>query len=133
MWQRKLTRAASMNSMSIGGQFWSDEDSDGNSDGEDFFYVAQSVAVPGSRSTVHITTRQLIQLFFSSQALIHCKSIPTLEYGFLVQVMKYSEQRIPTLNDYSVVCDEQHVFQNGSMLKPAVCHVRSCRRCSYWS
>uniref|UniRef100_A0A8C2C924 Uncharacterized protein n=1 Tax=Cyprinus carpio TaxID=7962 RepID=A0A8C2C924_CYPCA len=26
---------------SIGGQFWSDEDSDGNSDGEDFFYGAQ--------------------------------------------------------------------------------------------
>lgn len=31
--------------------------------------------------------------------------------------MKYSEQRIPTLNEYCVVCDEQHVFQNGSMLK----------------
>lgn len=31
--------------------------------------------------------------------------------------MKYAEQRIPTLNEYCVVCDEQHVFQNGSMLK----------------
>uniref|UniRef100_A0A8C2JW19 Poly (ADP-ribose) polymerase family, member 6b n=1 Tax=Cyprinus carpio TaxID=7962 RepID=A0A8C2JW19_CYPCA len=59
-------------------------------------------------------------------SLIHCKSIPTLEYGFLVQVMKYSEQRIPTLNDYCVVCDEQHVFQNGSMLKPAVCTRELC-------
>ncbi|XP_073799370.1 protein mono-ADP-ribosyltransferase PARP6 isoform X4 [Danio rerio] len=88
--------------------------------------IGQTVAVPGSRSTVHITTRQLIQLFFSSQALIHCKSIPTLEYGFLVQIMKYSEQRIPTLNDYCVVCDEQHVFQNGSMLKPAVCTRELC-------
>ncbi|XP_009868080.1 PREDICTED: poly [ADP-ribose] polymerase 6, partial [Apaloderma vittatum] len=47
----------------------------------------------------------------------HCKNIPTLEYGFLVQIMKYAEQRIPTLNEYCVVCDEQHVFQNGSMLK----------------
>ncbi|XP_051545717.1 protein mono-ADP-ribosyltransferase PARP6-like isoform X2 [Myxocyprinus asiaticus] len=88
--------------------------------------IGQSVSVPGSKSTVHITTRQLIQLFFSSQALIHCKSTPTLEYGFLVQVMKYSEQRIPTLNDYCVVCDEQHVFQNGSMLKPAVCTRELC-------
>ncbi|CAM4734800.1 unnamed protein product [Leuciscus chuanchicus] len=88
--------------------------------------IGQAVAVPGSRSTVHITTRQLIQLFFSSQALMHCKSIPTLEYGFLVQVLKYSEQRIPTLNDYCVVCDEQHVFQNGSMLKPAVCTRELC-------
>lgn len=36
---------------------------------------------------------------------------------FSYQIMKYSEQRIPTLNEYCVVCDEQHVFQNGSMLK----------------
>ncbi|XP_060040839.1 protein mono-ADP-ribosyltransferase PARP6 isoform X9 [Erinaceus europaeus] len=56
----------------------------------------------------------------------HCKSIPTLEYGFLVQIMKYAEQRIPTLNEYCVVCDEQHVFQNGSMLKPAVCTRELC-------
>uniref|UniRef100_A0AAY5L6C5 Poly(ADP-ribose) polymerase family member 6 n=1 Tax=Esox lucius TaxID=8010 RepID=A0AAY5L6C5_ESOLU len=56
----------------------------------------------------------------------HCKNIPTLEYGFLVQIMKYSEQRIPTLNEYCVVCDEQHVFQNGSMLKPAVCTRELC-------
>uniref|UniRef100_A0A8C7I721 Poly [ADP-ribose] polymerase n=1 Tax=Oncorhynchus kisutch TaxID=8019 RepID=A0A8C7I721_ONCKI len=40
--------------------------------------------------------------------------------------MKYSEQRIPTLNEYCVVCDEQHVFQNGSMLKPAVCTRELC-------
>uniref|UniRef100_A0AAY4D7L6 PARP catalytic domain-containing protein n=1 Tax=Denticeps clupeoides TaxID=299321 RepID=A0AAY4D7L6_9TELE len=60
------------------------------------------------------------------QTLIHCKSVPTLEYGFLVQIMKYSEQRIPTLNEYCVVCDEQHVFQNCSMLKPAVCTRELC-------
>ncbi|KAG7258632.1 hypothetical protein CRUP_003354 [Coryphaenoides rupestris] len=46
--------------------------------------------------------------------------------AFLVQIMKYSEQRIPTLNEYCVVCDEQHVFQNGSMLKPAVCTRELC-------
>ncbi|XP_069480745.1 protein mono-ADP-ribosyltransferase PARP6 isoform X2 [Ambystoma mexicanum] len=56
----------------------------------------------------------------------HCKNIPTLEYGFLVQIMKYAEQRIPTLNEYCVVCDEQHVFQNASMLKPAVCTRELC-------
>uniref|UniRef100_A0A803V270 PARP catalytic domain-containing protein n=1 Tax=Ficedula albicollis TaxID=59894 RepID=A0A803V270_FICAL len=42
------------------------------------------------------------------------------------QIMKYAEQRIPTLNEYCVVCDEQHVFQNGSMLKPAVCTRELC-------
>uniref|UniRef100_A0A8C4SVL5 Poly [ADP-ribose] polymerase n=1 Tax=Erpetoichthys calabaricus TaxID=27687 RepID=A0A8C4SVL5_ERPCA len=62
----------------------------------------------------------------ASQAGGHCKNIPTLEYGFLVQIMKYAEQRIPTLNEYCVVCDEQHVFQNGSMLKPAVCTRELC-------
>ncbi|KFM07284.1 Poly [ADP-ribose] polymerase 6, partial [Aptenodytes forsteri] len=61
-----------------------------------------------------------------SQVGGHCKNVPTLEYGFLVQIMKYAEQRIPTLNEYCVVCDEQHVFQNGSMLKPAVCTRELC-------
>uniref|UniRef100_A0A7N5JQI8 Multifunctional fusion protein n=1 Tax=Ailuropoda melanoleuca TaxID=9646 RepID=A0A7N5JQI8_AILME len=62
----------------------------------------------------------------SPQVSGHCKNIPTLEFGFLVQIMKYAEQRIPTLNEYCVVCDEQHVFQNGSMLKPAVCTRELC-------
>lgn len=31
--------------------------------------------------------------------------------------MRYAEQRIPALNEYCVVCDERHVFQNGPMLK----------------
>uniref|UniRef100_A0A8B9CSQ8 Poly(ADP-ribose) polymerase family member 6 n=1 Tax=Anser brachyrhynchus TaxID=132585 RepID=A0A8B9CSQ8_9AVES len=62
----------------------------------------------------------------STQVGGHCKNVPTLEYGFLVQIMKYAEQRIPTLNEYCVVCDEQHVFQNGSMLKPAVCTRELC-------
>ncbi|XP_069758764.1 protein mono-ADP-ribosyltransferase PARP6-like isoform X2 [Narcine bancroftii] len=62
----------------------------------------------------------------TNQAGSRCKNIPTLEYGFLVQTMKYAEQRIPTLNEYCVVCDEQHVFQNGSMLKPAVCTRELC-------
>uniref|UniRef100_A0A8C6UVE5 Poly [ADP-ribose] polymerase n=1 Tax=Neogobius melanostomus TaxID=47308 RepID=A0A8C6UVE5_9GOBI len=99
-----------------------------NPKGELFSYPpnTQTVAVPAARAPAQITTRQLIELFFSSQAGGHCKNIPTLEYGFLVQIMKYSEQRIPTLNEYCVVCDEQHVFQNGSMLKPAVCTRELC-------
>ncbi|KTF99839.1 hypothetical protein cypCar_00026835 [Cyprinus carpio] len=40
------------------------------------------------------------------------------------QIMKYSEQRIPTLNEYCVVCDEQHVFQNGSMLKGSYLEIK---------
>uniref|UniRef100_A0A8K9UIE6 Poly (ADP-ribose) polymerase family, member 6b n=1 Tax=Oncorhynchus mykiss TaxID=8022 RepID=A0A8K9UIE6_ONCMY len=55
-----------------------------------------------------------------------CKSAPTLQHGFLVQVMKYAEQRIPTLNEYCVVCDERHIFQYASMLKPAVCSRELC-------
>ncbi|XP_041442608.1 protein mono-ADP-ribosyltransferase PARP6 isoform X1 [Xenopus laevis] len=62
----------------------------------------------------------------TTQVSGHCKMVPTLEYGFLVQIMKYAEQRLPTLNEYCVVCDEQHVFQNASMLKPAVCTRELC-------
>uniref|UniRef100_A0A8C0HTF3 Poly [ADP-ribose] polymerase n=1 Tax=Balaenoptera musculus TaxID=9771 RepID=A0A8C0HTF3_BALMU len=60
--------------------------------------------------------------FSSHQVSGHCKNIPTLEYGFLVQVIK-SKAEDSTLNEYCVVCDEQHVFQNGSY--PAVCTLMS--------
>lgn len=40
--------------------------------------------------------------------------------------MKYAEQRIPSLNEYRMVCDEQHVFQNGFMLKLAVYTHKLC-------
>ena len=29
----------------------------------------------------------------------------------------YCQQRLHTLNEFCVVCDEPHVFQNGAMLK----------------
>ncbi|KAJ8304948.1 hypothetical protein KUTeg_018531 [Tegillarca granosa] len=47
----------------------------------------------------------------------NAKQIPSLENGFLVQIYRYVLQRIPTLNEYCVVCDDPHVFQNGAMLK----------------
>ncbi|KAG9355106.1 hypothetical protein JZ751_001819, partial [Albula glossodonta] len=40
--------------------------------------------------------------------------------------MEYAEQRIPVLNEYCVVCDEPHVFQNGPMLRPTVCERELC-------
>uniref|UniRef100_A0A8C4FGT5 Poly [ADP-ribose] polymerase n=1 Tax=Dicentrarchus labrax TaxID=13489 RepID=A0A8C4FGT5_DICLA len=43
-----------------------------------------------------------------------------------VSIQQYAEQRIPTLNEYCVVCDERHVIQNGPMLKPAVCTRELC-------
>uniref|UniRef100_A0AAY4B3V8 Poly [ADP-ribose] polymerase n=1 Tax=Denticeps clupeoides TaxID=299321 RepID=A0AAY4B3V8_9TELE len=63
---------------------------------------------------------QPVQLHRRSLSFAPLLSLP------LLQIMKYSEQRIPTLNEYCVVCDEQHVFQNGSMLKPAVCTRELC-------
>ena len=38
----------------------------------------------------------------------------------MFQVYLYTRQRIPTLNEYCVVCDQDHVFQNGSMLQVRV-------------
>ncbi|XP_076857180.1 protein mono-ADP-ribosyltransferase PARP8 [Brachyhypopomus gauderio] len=54
------------------------------------------------------------------------KSIPPRDRGFLVQTMEYAEQRIPVLNEFCVVCDEPHVFQNGPMLRPTVCERELC-------
>uniref|UniRef100_W5MII9 Poly [ADP-ribose] polymerase n=1 Tax=Lepisosteus oculatus TaxID=7918 RepID=W5MII9_LEPOC len=64
----------------------------------------------------------------SSQPTPNCgaKSIPVRDRGFLVQTMEYAEQRIPVLNEYCVVCDEPHVFQNGPMLRPTVCERELC-------
>uniref|UniRef100_I3JNZ3 Poly (ADP-ribose) polymerase family, member 6b n=1 Tax=Oreochromis niloticus TaxID=8128 RepID=I3JNZ3_ORENI len=78
------------------------------------------------KSSAQLNTKQLMELLFTSQAIGHCKTTPTLQHGFLVQIMRYAEQRIPTLNEYCVVCDERHVFQNGPMLKPAVCTRELC-------
>ncbi|XP_075996861.1 protein mono-ADP-ribosyltransferase PARP6-like [Genypterus blacodes] len=46
--------------------------------------------------------------------------------GFLMQIIRYTEQRILTLNEHCVVCDEKHLFQNACMLKPAVCTRELC-------
>jgi len=35
----------------------------------------------------------------------------------LVQSMQYAAQRLDTLNEFCVVCDERHLFENSSMLK----------------
>ena len=56
----------------------------------------------------------------------NAKKIPSIEDGFLIQIFRYVRQRIPTLNEYCVVCDNQHIFQNGAMLKPAVCSRELC-------
>ncbi|XP_008410186.1 poly [ADP-ribose] polymerase 6-like isoform X2 [Poecilia reticulata] len=99
-----------------------------NSTGELFTYTAggKRVMVSAVKSPAHLSTKQLVELLFTSQAIRHCKSAPTLQHGFLVQIMRYAEQRIPTLNEYCVVCDERHVFQNGPMLKTAVCTRELC-------
>uniref|UniRef100_G3ULJ8 Poly [ADP-ribose] polymerase n=1 Tax=Loxodonta africana TaxID=9785 RepID=G3ULJ8_LOXAF len=54
------------------------------------------------------------------------KCVPIRDRGFLVQTIEFAEQRIPVLNEYCVVCDEPHVFQNGPMLRPTVCERELC-------
>uniref|UniRef100_A0A8C5HB52 Poly [ADP-ribose] polymerase n=1 Tax=Gouania willdenowi TaxID=441366 RepID=A0A8C5HB52_GOUWI len=79
---------------------------------------------------VNHTPRLAFSLIYNYSNTI--RPIPVVKIGGFIlfspptQIMKYSEQRIPTLNEYCVVCDEQHVFQNGSMLKPAVCTRELC-------
>ncbi|XP_028440331.1 protein mono-ADP-ribosyltransferase PARP6 [Perca flavescens] len=99
-----------------------------NPTGELFAYTpsGKRVMVSAVKSSAQLSTKQLIELLFSSQAIRHCKTAPILQHGFLVQIMRYAEQRLPTLNEYCVVCDERHVFQNSPMLKPAVCTRELC-------
>uniref|UniRef100_A0A8C6WVD4 Poly [ADP-ribose] polymerase n=1 Tax=Neogobius melanostomus TaxID=47308 RepID=A0A8C6WVD4_9GOBI len=79
-----------------------------------------------SGEVAQLSTKQLIDLLFSTQAITHCKTAPTLQHGFLVQIIKFAEQRLLTLHEYCVICDERHVFQNGPLLKPAVCTRELC-------
>ncbi|XP_033491460.1 protein mono-ADP-ribosyltransferase PARP6 [Epinephelus lanceolatus] len=99
-----------------------------NPKGELFTYTpsGKRVVVSAVKSSAQLSTKQLLELLFSTQAIRHCKTTPSLQHGFLVQIMRYAEQRLSTLNEYCVVCDERHVFQNGPMLKPAVCTRELC-------
>lgn len=47
-------------------------------------------------------------------------------FGYLCMLMAYTQRRIPTLNNFCVICDKPHVFTSGSMLKPAVCSREIC-------
>jgi poly [ADP-ribose] polymerase 6/8 len=42
------------------------------------------------------------------------------DMGFFVMLMVHMRSRIPKLNEYCVICDENHLF-GSNMLKPAVC------------
>ena len=55
------------------------------------------------------------------------KRLPSRDAGFLAMVYEYCHQRLDTLNEFCVVCDESHVFNNGpTMLKPTVCGRELC-------
>uniref|UniRef100_A0A6B2L6R2 Poly [ADP-ribose] polymerase n=1 Tax=Arcella intermedia TaxID=1963864 RepID=A0A6B2L6R2_9EUKA len=48
------------------------------------------------------------------------------DYGWFVMLMSYVRRRLPTMNDFCVICDRPHVFASGNMLKPAVCSRELC-------
>ena len=50
--------------------------------------LPQKVMVSAVKSSAQLSTKQLVELLFTSQAIGHCKSTPTLQNGFLVQVKK---------------------------------------------
>ena len=41
------------------------------------------------------------------------KKTPGLEKGFLVQVVRYALNRLQSLNEFCVICDEKHVLETG--------------------
>ncbi|WAQ95434.1 PARP6-like protein [Mya arenaria] len=56
----------------------------------------------------------------------NAKNVPSISDGLLVQVFRYVRQRIPTMNEYCVVCDELITLEGSSMLKPVVCNRELC-------
>ncbi|KAL5481314.1 hypothetical protein EMCRGX_G021450 [Ephydatia muelleri] len=53
------------------------------------------------------------------------KNIPPLDEGFLVQFLTYALNRLKSLNEFCVICDERHVLETG-LLKPCVCTRELC-------
>lgn len=49
-----------------------------------------------------------------------------MPFFFFFKIYQYVLQRLSTLNEFCVVCDEPHVFQNGPMLKPSLCARELC-------
>ncbi|XP_071965677.1 protein mono-ADP-ribosyltransferase PARP6-like isoform X2 [Antedon mediterranea] len=74
----------------------------------------------------HLNPDELHLLPTLTEAGKTAKTVPSLCHGFLHQVYSYLRNRISSLNEYCVVCDEPHIFQNGYMLKPAVCERELC-------
>lgn len=53
------------------------------------------------------------------------KAAPSLKDGFLVQFLQYALNRIHSLNEFCVICDERHIVETG-LLKPCVCTRELC-------
>ena len=53
------------------------------------------------------------------------KPQPSIDEGFLAMIYEYCCQRLDSLNEFCVICDEPHLYKN-TMLKPAVCSRQLC-------
>jgi len=54
------------------------------------------------------------------------KDVHSSAHGFLVQLISYAAERLLTLNEFCVIGDQRHLFENSSLLKPAVCYRDLC-------
>ncbi|XP_048338005.1 protein mono-ADP-ribosyltransferase PARP6 [Sphaerodactylus townsendi] len=132
--------------MDIKGQYWTDDDSEGENESEEFLYGVQGTCAADlyRHPQLDADIEAVKELYSENSVSVRCSNSmhasatrfnadPIAQNEFQVSIMKYAEQRIPTLNEYCVVCDEQHVFQNGSMLKPAVCTRKAIKCYSFYA
>lgn len=56
--------------------------------------LPQRVAVSAVKSSAQLSSKQLMELLFSSKAIRHCKTTPPLQHGFLVQVKNGSTSTV---------------------------------------
>eukprot|EP00040_Diaphanoeca_grandis_P044449 m.12389 g.12389 ORF g.12389 m.12389 type:complete len:724 (-) comp9269_c0_seq1:212-2383(-) len=54
------------------------------------------------------------------------KASPKFDSGFLVQTVEYFGQRLSSLNEFCVICDEPHLFRNTALIMPTCCNKAIC-------
>ena len=53
-----------------------------------------------------------------------CPDDKAFPRSYLVDIVQYIQSRVPSLNEYCIICDQKHLF--GHMLKPTVCNRELC-------
>ena len=60
-------------------------------------------------------------MYYTHMGMQDDKKTPGLEKGFLVQIVRYALNRLQSLNEFCVICDEKHVLESGLIKVQCTC------------